>query len=261
MRYVYIDGPALEVAVGNLAMHLGLESIPFDHGMFINNLSADRAFYYDAWPTKRDSDEIPKFEAKEREKQTFFSKLNRYPRLHVRTGTTRWVRGNRQRQKAVDVLLAVDAVTHAYRGTTDAATLVLNDLDFYPVLETLLQTQVRTTLLYRPDTTADELIECADNAQRLSQTLLLKSCEPNFAAPFFPTRDSSSYPLTEQESANAATCTFNGNEVAVWEEAHGVQVAYVGGSRVRAKTRQLAIEYFFEGITSKIEFSDGTQYP
>lgn len=261
MHYAYIDGPSLEIAVNDLKKQLDVKVIPFDHGMFINNLNADRAFYYDAWPTKKRDDEIADFEAREREKQAFFSKLNRYPRLHVRTGTTRWSKGRGQRQKAVDVLLAVDAVTHAYQGTTEAATLVLNDLDFYPVLETLLQTQVRTTLVYRQDVTADDLIECADQARRLTQTTLLKACEPNFAAPFFPTQDRSSYPLTDDERSIAAFCAFNGNELAIWREVDDKHVCFVGNSRVRARTRELAIEHYVGENTIELNFSDGTKYP
>jgi uncharacterized LabA/DUF88 family protein len=161
VRYAYIDGPSLESEIESFAKILGLESILFDYGMFINNLAAERAFYYDAWPSKKESESEEDFRKKREEKEKFFSKLSRIPRLHVRTGTSKWAKGSNLKQKGVDVLLAVDAVTHAFNRTIEYATFVLSDLDFYPVLENLLQTQVRTTLVYRPRATDDRLVECA----------------------------------------------------------------------------------------------------
>ena len=146
MTYLYIDGPSLEQAVAEFAKELGVENVPFDHGLFITNLRAQRAFYYDALPAKKEGETEQHFDDRRTAKEAFFEKLNRYPRLHVRTGMSKWAKNRGQAQKAVDVLLAVDVITHAHNRTTESATIVTSDLDFQPVFNALLQSPVITSL-------------------------------------------------------------------------------------------------------------------
>jgi hypothetical protein len=53
----------------------------------------------------------------------------------VRRGS---LRGKRRRQKEVDVLLAVDMLSHSHRRNTDRMMLLGGDLDFRPLVEALV---------------------------------------------------------------------------------------------------------------------------
>ena len=72
------------------------------------------------------------------------------------------------RQKGVDVLLAVEVYQHAVNGNMDTAEIVASDLDYYPLLDALVQTRVRTVLWYDLDKTTPELIRTADQARPLN---------------------------------------------------------------------------------------------
>ena len=135
---MYIDGAALTAELEQLSNHLGVDTLPFDYSRLVNRFSAGRAYYYDAWPERKANEGEQEFLIRSNKKQLLFSQLNRVPKLHVRTGTTRWRKKVGQQQKAVDVLLAVDVVTHALKGISEHAILVLSDLDFYPILDSLL---------------------------------------------------------------------------------------------------------------------------
>jgi uncharacterized LabA/DUF88 family protein len=59
-------------------------------------------------------------------------RVNSAEECHVRLGLVKGVKP--RRQKGVDVLLAVDMLTHAFRNSFERAVLVAGDLDFKPVV-------------------------------------------------------------------------------------------------------------------------------
>lgn len=67
----------------------------------------------------------------------------------MRTGFSRYRRKRGQEQKGVDVLLAVDVLQHAYRGSMDRADLITSDLDFVPLFDALTQTRVSSRLFFQ----------------------------------------------------------------------------------------------------------------
>ncbi len=261
MRIVYIDGASLEGELEAIRSVLGIDELPFLYDVFINRLGAERAYYYDAWPEMKASETASEFEKRRNDKQALFSRLNRIPKLHVKTGTTRWSKRQGQRQKAVDVLLAVDVVTHALRGISDDAVVVASDLDFYPVFETLLNTQVTTRLVFRPQHIADELIKVADSAMALTKTFLMNCCNGNFAAKFHPVDFPTSGELTEDEKSMAATTKFGDQDLAIWKNSDGKHVSWFQDQRCASPIRELALERWgMDGLT-KLTFSDGSVYP
>ena len=259
MRTIYIDGATLDGAIEELEAEIGISQIPFDYFQFVNRLGHERAYYYDAYPAQKSGESSENFAIRKTQKDLKFSSLNLIPGMHVRTGTTRW--GKSQRQKAVDVLLAVDAVSHALTGTTDFVTIVASDLDFYPIFEQLLHSRVQTRLVYRPKITASELIEVADTRLFLTKTLLLNSCEPSFAASHQAEGMQLQGSLTEDERNLAAISTFRGRELAIWRDDSGLWTCHYGHSRIRSLSRDLAIERFTQDANEVLKFSDESKYP
>jgi hypothetical protein len=57
-------------------------------------------------------------------------------------------KGNRKRQKKVDVLLAVEALDHAFRKNMAQVCLITGDLDFSPLVESLVKLGTYVTVSY-----------------------------------------------------------------------------------------------------------------
>ncbi len=77
----------------------------------------------------------------------------------MRLGT---VTGKRRRQKEVDILLAVDMLTHGFNGSMGKAVLLAGDLDFRPIVEALVRTGVFVEICYQRNSIAQDLPGAAD---------------------------------------------------------------------------------------------------
>jgi hypothetical protein len=81
--------------------------------------------------------------------------------FHVYEGTIKG-EGGRVRQKKVDTMIAIDMLTHSFRGNMDKVTLLTGDLDFKPLIDALIQQGMYVTLWYYPLEASEELIYAAD---------------------------------------------------------------------------------------------------
>ena len=181
-RYVFIDGEAILQFVADAAQRLSPdEEAPINYDLMRANFGADRVFFYDAYPTKRAGEDEKQFTQRWNEKDAFFKQLSRLDAMHVRTGTTRHRKKRGLEQKGVDIQLAIEAYQHAVRGNIETAVIVTNDLDFYPLLDAMTQTRVRTELRYDRDKTSAALIEAADFAIPLSLREFANWCDPPYA--------------------------------------------------------------------------------
>jgi uncharacterized LabA/DUF88 family protein len=193
--YAFIDGAALLSFIEEAGRTLSPSEAPrIDYTKIFNHIAysgwsntfADRLFFYDAYPSKRNSENEGEFDTRWNETDALFKTLSRIPQVHVRTGvTTRHRKKVGVVQKGVDVLLAIEAFRHAQSGNIEEATLVLSDLDFLPLLDALTQTRVRTNLVYVPKKTNDLLIEAADYARPIGlKEFLLWCVDSEFRAQF-----------------------------------------------------------------------------
>ena len=79
-------------------------------------------------------------------------------RLGKLTGT-----GREKRQKQVDILLAVDALNHAFRRNMGRVVLLTGDQDFTPVVRALVDMGLYVTVAGDRTHTSKELIHAADH--------------------------------------------------------------------------------------------------
>jgi uncharacterized LabA/DUF88 family protein len=96
--------------------------------------------------------------------QDEFDQVAKMPSWHVRRGTSsrRRKARDRGRQKEIDVLLASDAIEHAFRDNYEAALIIAGDLDFRPMVEVLERLGKTVGILHNPRSSAIGLREAAD---------------------------------------------------------------------------------------------------
>ena len=101
------------------------------------------------------------------DQQRFFERLRRVPMFEVKLGTLVYRNGFPQvppYEKGIDVRLATDMLTHAYRGNYDTAILVSGDTDFADAVQAVkdLGRHVEVALFGSPGSSR-RLRDVADN--------------------------------------------------------------------------------------------------
>ena len=124
---VFIDGSNLYHV---LTQSCGRHDLQFDKFAFklANGRDLKRIYYYNI---RQESDSNPNMGI---EQQRFLDSLYDTPYVEVRLGIWKQ-RGDIMVEKGVDVMLATDLVTHAYKDHYDTAIVVSGDADFYPALQ------------------------------------------------------------------------------------------------------------------------------
>lgn len=123
---VFVDGSNLYHSVRS---EYGRTDIDFAKlcGLLCNGRELVRGYYYNA------SVDQVREPARYASQQRFFDRLRRVPRIEVRLGTlvypTAWPDAPPY-EKGIDVRLATDMLTHAFKGNYDTAVLVSGDNDF-----------------------------------------------------------------------------------------------------------------------------------
>ena len=165
--YLFIDGDYFRRFFFT-SMRNFIEQVPdVDFNEVRSSLGAHKVFFYDCEglePTRPESREVDDsdvgaFADWSRRQRDLIRKSDMYK---LRYGSLRKPKKGPPKQKEIDVLIAVDMLTHASRRNMGTAALFSGDLDFRPVLEGLEQLGVRTTLVFERMRTSEDLIEAAD---------------------------------------------------------------------------------------------------
>jgi uncharacterized LabA/DUF88 family protein len=194
-HYVFIDGGYLRACFDErLRWTFGdFGGIRFDQIRF-----GHKFFYYDCLDDLPRPDETQSaFELRLKAQRDLFERIGSLPSWHVQLGT---LSGNaqpgrqrsRRQQKEVDVLLAVDMMNHAFRQNMETAVLLSGDLDFKPVVESLIHLGRRVEIAACPQTCSTELRLAADKFTPITMMNLFAWCERRFSPNwdvFFPTID------------------------------------------------------------------------
>ncbi|MCZ0860753.1 NYN domain-containing protein [Methanocorpusculum sp. MG] len=129
-----------------------------------------RAYYYTCMPFQG---EPPTEEERGRyaKKDQFLSVVRRLPRFEVRLGKIQRI-GDDVRQKRVDILLAIELVSLAWKGSIDLAVVIAGDSDFVPAVEQAKDAGVVVRLLYFRESCHDELLDAVDERVEITQVLV-----------------------------------------------------------------------------------------
>jgi uncharacterized LabA/DUF88 family protein len=160
-EYLFVDGGCLRASVQKICQDLF--GNPSEYLPYIPTIASgfDKIFYYDAVPGKEHEENQAAYEARIQPDYDRFAEIQALDRVHVALGKTV---GPGRRQKGVDVHLAVDMMTHAFRGNITKATLFAGDADFVPLIKALVSEGLHVTLWHPPQANA-ELKGAADSTR------------------------------------------------------------------------------------------------
>jgi uncharacterized LabA/DUF88 family protein len=158
---VFVDGSNL---YHSLKSEYGRTDIDFGKfcALLCNGRQLVRGYYYNAAVDQ--AREGPRYASQQR----FFDRLRRVPRLEVRLGTlvypAAWP-GAPPYEKGIDVRLATDMLTHAFKGNYDTAVLVSGDNDFADAVQAVkdLGRNVEVALFGNPNSSR-RLRDVADDS-------------------------------------------------------------------------------------------------
>ncbi len=153
-NYVFIDGNYLRRAYEDCMRQffVDVDHTTIDFAAIKHAVGASKAFFYDSV-----DDDAPDAAAR-RARLEFISSLDGF---HVREGT---LSRDKKRQKQVDVQLAVECLTHAFNKNVWHVTIVAGDLDFKPLVDSLVNIGVHVHVVYEKRSGARRLYRAADVA-------------------------------------------------------------------------------------------------
>jgi uncharacterized LabA/DUF88 family protein len=183
--YLFIDGGCLRSMLRDVSdryFHGNL--IDFDYAKFAKYFS--KVFYYDALPGQQKDEPKDEYEMRIETDKDFFDMLGATDKYHVYLGSMHR-RKKRNEQKQVDIMIAVDMLTHAFRKNTSQVTLFTTDSDFIPLIDKMVDNGMHINLWY-PDTkncnANKELIASADRKKRIGFEDVYASCTDAFKQKF-----------------------------------------------------------------------------
>jgi uncharacterized LabA/DUF88 family protein len=158
--YLFIDGGYLRAIYGEGMTKFCGNCGDLDVKRIRYADSASRAYFYDSSDDEqRPGESEPDFLARTVAEEDFFDEIRAVNGFHVRLGS---VTGKKRRQKEVDVLLAVDMLTHGLAGNMKKGILLAGDLDFRPIVEALVQRGVFVDIWFERRSAAKNLYGAAD---------------------------------------------------------------------------------------------------
>ena len=151
-EYLFIDGGCLRSSVRTICKDLFADEHAYRP--LLPNLAGafDKVFYYDAVSGREHGESQEVYAARVEPEHERFAQFQALDRVHVALGK---IVGKDRRQKGVDVRLAVDMMTHAFRGKISRATLFAGDADFLPLVQALVSEGLHVTLWHPPQANKD----------------------------------------------------------------------------------------------------------
>jgi uncharacterized LabA/DUF88 family protein len=147
--YGFVDAGHLRSVVGPACSQIYGETSGVDYRLLQGVEETKRLFVYDCLPTiQTPSQSEQQFDEALAEASTSMDEIAALPFVHVRRGKM-YGAGRSRKQKEIDVGLAVDALTHAFRGNMDHAVVITADADFTPLLRALVEAGTYVTLVGR----------------------------------------------------------------------------------------------------------------
>jgi uncharacterized LabA/DUF88 family protein len=169
--YLFIDGGYLREVYKAVFNPLFGDMYKIDFKLLMDSFAARRAYLYDCLDDViREGETDDDFARRVKQQQDHFDAIDRTDGLHVRYGVLSGGKPKRRRQKEVDVLLAVDMLTHSFSKNMDEAVLLAGDLDFRPVVESVVRLGTRVSVAFERKTVASELLKEADVEREISIT-------------------------------------------------------------------------------------------
>ncbi|WP_267428057.1 NYN domain-containing protein [Methylobacterium sp. GC_Met_2] len=181
-EYLFIDGGCLRAAVSKISKDIfGNDEAYKPLLKSFATPDFHKIYYYDAIPGRNHNEAQAAYEARIQPEFERIEKIQMLDRVHVALGQ---IVGANRRQKGVDVRLAVDMMTQAFRGNITRATLFAGDADFVPLIEALVAEGLHVTLWHPPQANG-QLKRAADSTRLFSFRSDLKCFASDDESPAF----------------------------------------------------------------------------
>jgi uncharacterized LabA/DUF88 family protein len=169
--YLFIDGAQLQTIYRDVFVPVFGDSYEIDYSRVKESFNARRAYLYDCLDdVQKQGENSTDFQTRVERQEAKFDAISKVDGLLVRLGHLS--SGKKRQQKEVDVLLAVDMLTHAANKNTDEAVLLSGDRDFRPVVESVVRLGTRVKIAYDPRIGSKELAREADSVFEINITNL-----------------------------------------------------------------------------------------
>jgi len=219
--YLFVDGAYLRRLHDENLQSLFGEKANLDLALVKGSVGAQRAFYYDCLKDKKaDGESEEDFRKRLGQQQANFDAIQSVPGVHLRLGSLTG-KPPRLRQKKVDVLLAVEALDHGFRRNMDTACLIAGDLDFAPLVDSLVRLGIVVRVYYEKRSAARELYAAADVGQPITLTTLYSWSEASFRAKHpLPDRQVNAGPPPNLQAGYQLVKQghLNGESIQLWKE-------------------------------------------
>jgi uncharacterized LabA/DUF88 family protein len=159
--YLFIDGEYLRQRHREAMREFFGVDGDLEVSALMHQAQASRAYFYDSLDdAPRPGETGEACQARIAPLEQFFASVRALSGFHVQLGTVS--QGKRRQQKEVDILLAVDMLTHGFDRNMEKAVLVAGDLDFRPIVEALVRRGVFVEVWYHRSSIAQDLPGAAD---------------------------------------------------------------------------------------------------
>lgn len=218
IHYLFVDGGSLRGRLKNVSRdHFLDKHFILDFAKLVPGFT--KVFYYDALFVREEGEEERDYEKRIRPQRELLDSAAAIDGIHVYEGDARRRRKVGHVQKKVDVMIAVDMLTHTFRKNMHKATLLTGDNDFKPLIDALVHEGMFVTLWYPPGETSRELLNAADARRTLSMRvlhdLLTEDSKKDFSLP---------------SVANINPAQEPGNKIKEWMERELQHALYRDGS-------------------------------
>src|SRR5271157_5271210 len=177
VTYLFIDGGYVRCAFRDTINALFGSQYAFDFARLKDIVRARRAFYYDCVDNLMKQGESQTiFDARVQSQEEFLDSIRSLEGFHVREGFLS--PGRLKQQKEVDVILAVEMMSHSSNRNMTKAVLVSGDRDFTPVVQSVAQAGTYVEVWFRKETGSKELAREADHVVHLDIQMFAALTKP-----------------------------------------------------------------------------------
>ncbi|MFL9670406.1 NYN domain-containing protein [Variovorax sp. AB1(2024)] len=192
--YLFIDGAYLTQAFDDLSKKWfdGVE-LPINYSLLA--LNHQKVFYYDCLPAQKDGESNDDFSIRKLPQERKFETLRNLNGWHVNEGIAKHRKRQGAQQKEVDILIAVDMLSHTHRRNMERLTFIAGDQDFCPLIEAVVREGMFVELFYDPTSVSKDLKNSADSTRKLDLLTAHQLLDPRFIETHpIPTRSNATNP-------------------------------------------------------------------
>jgi uncharacterized LabA/DUF88 family protein len=221
ISYLFIDGGYLDkILDGFSEQFFAGQSLPVDPTKVSAGFT--KTFYYNCLPVKRNDEDQETFSNRLERQEKRFELMQSARGWHVREGFVKRTRRRGVTQKEIDVLIAVDMLTHAYRRNMHTLSFIAGDQDFRPLVEALVRDGMFVELLSESKSVSQDLILTADAFKMIDLYLVYGWLDTDFRNTHSLPERSWNFPKSEYSGNLLEQCETNsGDKAKIYQQEDG----------------------------------------